>query len=253
MHEKSSPPLGIEPWVEGPEIDEYTVTVNVMMWLLLPLVFALLMWCALWLMYFPANLVNSPYLKWVARIGGGYTSLILFLVFLTAPYIILHEFQLNRLSARLRGFLLGAFPSRAPLLLFHTLFCAVLLAAITLLGLYVFDYGEAFAALASGWRRPGELLGTLAHALYAMSWLGLFALTYFYLLLFWLAEEIFFALRFEVSTARVEKVESFKAPLSAAPFASVAHLTDLHVTATDDTARVDGGPGGNRPLAKVIS
>lgn len=252
MPEKSSAPLDIEPWVEGPEIDEFTLTVNVMMWFVVPPLFAFFTWCSLWLMYYPATLVGGFYAKWAVRIGVGGAGFIIFLVCLSAPRFVLHSFQLNRLSARLRGFLLGAFPRHAPLVFFHTLFCVALLGAIAALGYYLFDLRGALAALASGLRRPAELFYNVAHGLYVISWRRLLALGYFYLLVFWLAEEIFFALRFEVSSARVEKVEGFQAARPAAPIARVAHLTDLHVTASDETSRVDGGPGGNAALRRAL-
>ncbi|HEX5706058.1 MAG TPA: metallophosphoesterase, partial [Pyrinomonadaceae bacterium] len=253
MPDNSSPRFGIKPWVEGPEVDEYTVTVNVMMWLVLPLVYALLMWGGLWLLYFPVDLGGFDSVRQGVRILLGPLAFIFVVFFfIIAPRFILRDFQLNRLSARLRVFILGAFPGRVQLVLFHALVCALLFAAIVWLGLYMLDARDAATALAAGWRRPLELLGGLGRTLVEIGWLKLFALAYLYLLLFWLVEEIVFAFRSEISPTRAEKVASFQAPRSAAPVATVAHLTDLHVTATDETARVDGGPGGNLALRRAL-
>ncbi|HYN84349.1 MAG TPA: metallophosphoesterase [Pyrinomonadaceae bacterium] len=252
MPEEASPPLDLDPWFEGPEAEEYTVTVNVLAWLLMPLLGSLIFWGGLWLINVAFHPVNVPYVGGLLRVAAGIYGPVSVAIFFLLLYIILDKYQLNRLSSRIRGFVFGALPERQSALRFHAVVCAALASAVILLAVPLSGFGAGFAAVAADWHRPRELAASAFASLYAGSWLRLFNFAYFSILLMWLVMEVYFALSFEAGKAKVERVERFDAPADASPVARVAHLTDLHVTATDDTARVDGGAGGNAPLRRAL-
>lgn len=253
MPENSLPPLDIEPWFAGPEPERSSVMVNVLVWFIVPIIVSLFLWGGLRLAYVRASDEASSLVWWSVAVPVVFFGLMFTLVFFVTPYLLLGKLQLNRLSGRMRGYALGTFPGRFSLYLFHGLFCLALVLTMALLAVYLLDPSAAVAAVAADWRSPFSLLDRAAVSLYSGSWLQLFAFTYLYMLLFWLGAEILSVRRFEFGRMSVERVDGFAPDDAARRFATVAHLTDLHITAGDETPRIDGGPGGNKQLRRVLA
>lgn len=252
MPEKTLPPVSFEPWFEGPEPDEHSFFINILALLISPFFFTCLLVIGTWLMFVRIEWVAIPYIWWPVKIMACFFGFFWVLVALISPYLLLRYYHLDRLSARLRGSLLGAFPNRAPLILFHVLFCAVLLVALALLVSYLLGLSDVLNAVRANLTSPRVLLNYLYTAVTEHGWLRLYGYFILYVLLFWLVSEVVFSLRFEVGSTKIEKVESFPEAKGRKTLTTIAHLTDLHVTATDATQRVDGGPGGGGELRRIL-